>query len=90
MKLRISNTCEQLPAVPPERLFERFYRGDEARTQKTGCYGIGLSVAKAIAEACRGTLTAEYKNNAVISFTARFRNAERKSSVGAESGKNRI
>lgn len=87
VKLEISNTCEQLPVVPPEQLFERFYRGDEARTQKTGGYGIGLSVAKAIAEACRGTLTAEYRNNAVISFTVRFRNVERKSSVGTRFGK---
>lgn len=29
------NTCEPLSDIDPERLFERFYRGDSARTQAT-------------------------------------------------------
>ena len=62
--LSIANTCEpidhpQLPTVPPEKLFDRFYRGDSARTQKNGGYGIGLSVAQAIAELHKGSITAE-------------------------------
>ena len=55
--LSIANTCE--PIDHPEKLFDRFYRGDSARTQKNGGYGIGLSVAQAIAELHRGTITAE-------------------------------
>lgn len=70
--LQISNTCSQLPPVSPERLFDRFYRGDEARTQKSGGYGIGLSVAKSIVESLRGTLTAEYRNGNTIIFTVRL------------------
>ena len=44
----------------PERLFDRFYRQDKARTQKKGGYGIGLSAARAIAEANRGSISAAY------------------------------
>ena len=55
--LSIANTCE--PIDHPETLFDRFYRGDSARTQKNGGYGIGLSVAQAIAELHKGSITAE-------------------------------
>ena len=55
--LSIANTCE--PIDHPEKLFDRFYRGDSARTQKNGGYGIGLSVAQAIAERHKGSITAE-------------------------------
>lgn len=55
--LSMANTCE--PIDRPEKLFDRFYRGDSARTQKNGGYGIGLSVAQAIVELHKGTITAE-------------------------------
>lgn len=55
--LSIANTCE--PIDHPEKLFDRFYRGDSARTQKNGGYGIGLSVAQAITELHKGSITAE-------------------------------
>lgn len=39
-------------------LFERFYRADSSRSSQSGGYGIGLSVAKAIAAAHNGKITA--------------------------------
>lgn len=68
MKLQIKNTCENLPQTPPDKLFDRFYRGSESRTQKEGGYGIGLSVAKAIAEAHRGSIWAEYQQPNWVCF----------------------
>ena len=55
--LRIANTCDNVEN--PEKLFDRFYRGDSARTQKNGGYGIGLSVAMAIAQLHKGSISAE-------------------------------
>ena len=68
------NTCDPFLEPDPERLFERFYRGDTARTQKkeTSGYGIGLSAARAICENFGGTLTAEYSSAENIRFTARL------------------
>ena len=68
------NTCDPSLEPNPERLFERFYRGDAARTQKneSSGYGIGLSAARAICENFGGKLTAEYPSAETIRFTARF------------------
>lgn len=68
------NTCDTSHESDPERLFERFYRGDMARTQgkETSGYGIGLSAARAICENFNGTLKAEYPSSDSIRFTARF------------------
>lgn len=63
------NLCESLPECEPDRLFERFYRSDSARTQKNGGSGIGLSAARAITEAHGGKIYAEYKNDGRIIFT---------------------
>lgn len=42
-----------------EQVFERFYRGDKSRTSRKEGSGLGLTIAKAIAEAHGGDLTAE-------------------------------
>lgn len=62
------NKCEKLPDVEADRLFDRFYRSDAARTQKSGGYGIGLSVARAIVQNHKGKITAEYKEGNRIVF----------------------
>ena len=68
------NSCEHSPDIDPEQLFERFYRGDKARTQQTSGsgFGIGLSVARSICDSLGGRLTASYPVPGLIRFTAVF------------------
>jgi two-component system sensor histidine kinase BaeS len=49
------------PGVPPEhlpRILERFYRAEEARTWRGGGTGLELAIARDLARAQRGDLTA--------------------------------
>ena len=68
------NSCSPDLKVDPERLFERFYRADSARTQQDqhSGYGIGLSVARSICESMGGKLTASYPEDGRIRFEARL------------------
>lgn len=55
--------CVQNPCnydTPPDckRLFDRFYRPDESRSRESGGTGVGLSIAKAVAEAHGGKISA--------------------------------
>lgn len=42
-----------IPAQDVEKVFDRFYRVDKARARKTGGYGLGLSLAKELADVIR-------------------------------------
>jgi heavy metal sensor kinase len=65
------------PGIPPElqpRIFERFFRGDLARTRshpESGA-GLGLSISKWIAEAHHGSLELTRSGPAGTVFTARI------------------
>lgn len=72
VKLQVQNTCESLPKVAPEKLFDRFYRGDSARTQKSGGYGIGLSMARSIAETNKCSIACEYAKPDWVRFIVIF------------------
>lgn len=68
IQLVVANECENLPNCPAEKLFDRFYRADPARTQKSGGYGIGLSAAQSIVEAHGGNISALYRDEHTIAF----------------------
>ena len=60
--LSVSNEGDSIPEEKSALLFERFYRGDEARTE-AGSFGLGLSIAKSIADRHRAEIYAESQNN---------------------------
>ena len=55
----VEDTGEGIAPDDLERIFERFYRADPSRSRTHGGSGIGLTIARAIAEAHRGRLWAE-------------------------------
>ena len=65
--LTIENTYSAVDQLQLQRLFDRFYRADKARTF-TGGYGIGLSMAKSITEKHGGELVAYKKDDTHIGF----------------------
>lgn len=67
--LEVYNDADDLPHGKLDVLFERFYRLDNSRNSSTGGAGIGLSVAKAIAQAHKGRIAAENKNGKGLTIT---------------------
>lgn len=70
--LQVRNAPAQTLEGDLSHLFDRFYRGDPARTQKSGGYGIGLSAAQAIVQAWKGTIGARMEGENTVVFTVRF------------------
>ena len=66
--LEVSNTCDAIPEGNLDRLFDRFYRADSSRARQTGGYGIGLSVARAIATSHGGEIKALRDGDKTIRF----------------------
>jgi signal transduction histidine kinase len=71
-EISVSNNGPGIPLELQPRIFERFFRGDQARTRshpESGA-GLGLSIAKWIAEAHHGTLELTRSSPADTVFTA--------------------
>jgi two-component system, OmpR family, sensor histidine kinase KdpD len=63
------SVCDRGPGIPverTERLFEKFYHGED---RKTGGLGLGLSIARGLVEAHGGKLTAENRDGGGARFT---------------------
>ncbi|MCR4842639.1 MAG: HAMP domain-containing histidine kinase [Eubacterium sp.] len=55
--LTVANQGEEIPAEDREKIFEKFYRVDKSRNREEGRYGLGLSIAAAIAFDHGGKIT---------------------------------
>ena len=67
--ISVSDRGPGIPIEATERLFEKFYRGDN---RKTGGLGLGLSIARGLIEAHGGRLTAENRDGGGARFTIRL------------------
>jgi two-component system sensor histidine kinase CiaH len=73
IRLIVSNSYKEGANQDYRRFFDRFYRENEAHTQGSGGYGIGLSIAESLMEQYRGSIDVSWKDG-IISFTCTFKN----------------
>ena len=70
--VEITDTGAGIPTRDLERVFERFYRVDAARSRRTGGTGLGLSIAKHVIESHSGTISARSQLDVGSTFTIRL------------------
>ena len=68
-KISVEDTGEGIPAHHLDRLFERFYRVDRARSRELGGTGLGLAIVKHLARAHDGEVTVESRFGEGTRFT---------------------
>ena len=68
-KIIVEDTGEGIPAHHLDRLFERFYRVDRARSRELGGTGLGLAIVKHLAKAHDGEVTVESRFGEGTRFT---------------------
>ncbi len=54
--IKVINTGDPIPDEDREKIFERFYRGDKSRNREDNRYGLGLAIAKRIAQNHNGDI----------------------------------
>ena len=56
LRIRVADSGVGISREAAPHIFERFYRGDQARSRQNGGFGLGLSIVKWIAESHRGAV----------------------------------
>lgn len=67
--ITISNCSKEISLSDQKRIFDRFHRGDPARTRKVEGIGLGLSLAREIARAHSGELVLDPTLSGQTAFT---------------------
>ena len=68
-RIRVEDSGEGIPAYHLDRLFERFYRVDRARSRELGGTGLGLAIVKHLARAHGGEVILESRFGEGSQFT---------------------
>lgn len=64
--LTVSNPADEIPLDKMEHIFDRFYRVDQARSGEGRHYGLGLSIARAVALRHKGDIGASFSNGRMV------------------------
>lgn len=67
--ISVENPAEGIAPGRHDEFFDRFYRADSSRNSSTGGHGIGLSIAKAVAEAHGGKIACRSEDGKTVVFT---------------------
>jgi heavy metal sensor kinase len=70
--VRVADTGRGIPQEALSRIFDRFYRVDPSRTRSSGGIGLGLSVAKWVADYHRASITVKSELGKGSEFTIHF------------------
>lgn len=67
--LSVYNTGSNIPDKQSNKIFERFYRGDNSRSRESGGSGLGLSIAKCLADTNKWKITANSQYHKSMKIT---------------------
>ena len=70
--ITVSDKGIGIPEKDIDFIFEPFYRSDPSRSRRTGGFGLGLSIAKKIMDAHKGTISVKSKLNEGSEFKLSF------------------
>ncbi|MET0424333.1 MAG: HAMP domain-containing sensor histidine kinase [Actinoplanes sp.] len=72
LTIAVTDTGHGIAPDDLPRVFDRFWRADESRSRHTGGSGLGLPIARQLAEAHRGTITVDSTLGAGATFTVKL------------------
>ena len=75
LHITVADEGPGIPEAALPKIFDPFYRLDEARTKESGGVGLGLAIVKTCVEACNGTVTAANREPKGLAVTIALKRA---------------